>query len=918
LVRFNGKKKRHGGTLPLVLRSLESEGDVEKALSSYVGKLGSKDQTVLLRQQGSWERVVRVFNCIRSQKDYVPNVIHYNVVLQTLCRARRWDELRLCWNEMAENGVLPTNNTYSMLISEYGKAGLVSESLLWIKHMKAREIFPDEVTMSTIVKVLKDAGEFDRADRFYRDWCVGKVDFQSLGLNDMNEFGSKSHSKPITFKHFLSMELSKIGGRNLTSNAAVLPGMENDLRKPQLATTFNTLIDLYGKAGRLNDAAEVFAEMLNAGVAPDTYTFNTLIHIYGSSGNLTEAEAFLNKMEERGVSPDTKTYNTFFSLYAEAGNVNTALQCYWKIRNAGLFPDVVTHTAVLNMLCEKQLIQEVETVLLEMEKCNLNVPEHSVPVIIKMYVSKGLLVQARTFFEKCQVHGGLSSKTYAAIMDVYAEKGLYAEAEAVFHAKRDQGREKRDVVEYTVMIKAYGKGKRYRKAFSIFKAMRNSGTWPNECTYNSLIQMFAGGNLVDWAKKVLNQMREAGLKPHYQTYSAIIASYVRQGRLADAVRTFQQMEGEGVKANEVVYGALINGFAEAGRTEEALHYYRKLEDRGIRANRIVLTSLLKGYSKRGYIEGAKVIHESLKKFDGGPDIVASNIMISLYAYFGIVSEAEVIFNNLRQKGQADGATYAVMMKLYQTMGLLNESTELAEEMRQSGLLTDQVSFGRVIAYHAANGQLADCGKLLHEMLARKIMPNMKTFNVLFKILNKGGIPRESLQQLKMSYQERKPYAREAVITCVFSVGGLHAFALESCNAFMTGAVPLDRFAYNVAIYAYGACGQTDRAFNLFMRMKDGGFEPDIVTYNYLVDCYGRANIVEGVKWIYSLMKYHKIEASESLYNAIVNAYRNANRPDLAKLVSREKRSLFESNQYSVSDIEGEYEQYSESDIERQH
>ena len=60
--------------------------------------------------------------------------------------------------------------------------------------------------------------------------------------------------------------------------------------KPRLTSTYNTLIDLYGKAGRLNDAAEVFAEMLESGVAMDTITFNTMIFTCGSNGNMSEAE----------------------------------------------------------------------------------------------------------------------------------------------------------------------------------------------------------------------------------------------------------------------------------------------------------------------------------------------------------------------------------------------------------------------------------------------------------------------------------------------------------------------------------------------------------------------------------------------------------------------------------------------------
>ncbi|KMT02013.1 hypothetical protein BVRB_9g208830 [Beta vulgaris subsp. vulgaris] len=898
---INGRKKKYGGILPSVLRYLDAEENVEKALNLYVGKLNPKEQTVILKEQRSWERVVMVFDWMKSQKDYVPNIIHYNVVLRTLGRAQRWDELRLCWIEMARDGVLPSNNTYSMLVDVYGKAGLVEESLLWIKHMRVRGIFPDEVTMSTIVKVLKDAGEFNRADRFYKDWCGGKIEFQGFGLDDMNDIQSQSKLKSSSLKHFLSTELFKIGGRNLPSKMEVIE-TDKTVRKPQLTATYNTLIDLYGKGGRLRDAADVFSDMLRSGVAPDTVTFNTLIHICGSHGHLSEAEALFDKMEERGISPDTRTYNTFLSLYAKAGNIDAALQWYQKIRKVNLFPDVVTQRAVLHILCERQMVNEAEAVIKDTAKCNKHIDEHSVPGIVKMYVNKGLLKQARSLFEKCQVDGGLSSKTYAAIMDVYAEKGLWAEAEDIFNARRDLKGAKKDVLEYNVLIKAFGKAKLYEKAFSVFKGMRNFGTWPDECTYNSLIQMFAGGDFLDQAKEALIQMQEAGLKPHMQTFSSVIASYVRLGLLSDAIIAFQEMVKDGLKPNEVVYGALINGFAEAGRTEEALYYYGMMVDERINVNQIVLTSLIKAYSKGGNLKEAKEMYESLNQFEGGPDVVASNSMISLYADLGIVSEAKVIFDNLRQKGQADGITFASMMNLYKNMGMLDEAAEVAEEMKQAGLLTDCASFTKVMTCYATNGQLANCGELLYEMITRKILPDASTFKVLFTVLKKGGIPSEATQQLEASYREGKLYARQAVIASVFTVLGLHNLAIESCEAFI-GAEYLGPFAYNAAIYTYTACGHTDKALNLFMKMQDEGFQPDTVTYIYLVNCYGKSNMVEGVKRIYGQLKYREIESNESLVNAIVSAYKNANRPDLAELVSQEIKFGFDMNQYSDSEVE---------------
>ncbi|KAK6282020.1 hypothetical protein POUND7_015845 [Theobroma cacao] len=904
----NVKKKRYKGILPSILRALECDTDVEKTLSSVCENLSPKEQTVILKEQSNCERVTRVFGFFKSLKDYVPNVIHYNIVLRALGRAQKWDELRLCWIEMAKNGVLPTNNTYGMLVDVYGKAGLVKEALLWIKHMRLRGLYPDEVTMNTVVKVLKDAMEFDRADRFYKDWCIGKVDLNDLELDSMIDFENGSGSAPVSFKHFLSTELFRTGGRSPVLETLGSPDTESSIRKPRLTSTYNTLIDLYGKAGRLRDAADIFAEMLKSGVVMDTITFNTMIFTCGSHGHFLEAESLLSKMEEKGIPPDTKTYNIFLSLYAGAGNIEAALEYYRKIRKVGLFPDIVTHRAVLHILCERNMVQEVETVIEEMNKFGIHIDEQSLPVLMKMYIATGLLDQAKNLFEKFLSNCELSSKTRAAIIDAYAENGLCAEAEAVFYGKRDLPRQKKGIVEYNVMVKAYGKAELYDKAFSLFKSMRHNGTWPDECTYNSLIQMLSGGDLVDQARDLLGEMQAAGFKPKCLTFSSLIACYVRLGQLSDAVDGYQEMISAGVKPNEVVYGSLINGFAEIGDVEEALRYFRMMEESGVSANKIVLTSLIKAYSKVGCLEGAKQVYEKMKDLEGGPDIIASNSILNLYADLVMVSEARCVFDNLKEKGTADGFSFATMMYLYKSMGMLDEAIDVAEEMKQSGLLKDCSSYNKVMACYVTNGQLRGCGELLHEMISQKILPDTGTFKVLFTALKKGGIPIEAVMQLESSYQEGKPYARQAVSIVVFSLVGLHAFALESCEAFTKAEIALESFVYNAAIYAYGSSGHINKALNMFMKMQDEGLEPDLVTFINLVGCYGKAGMVEGVKRIYSQLKYGEIEPNESLFKAVIDAYRNANRQDLAELVNQEMKFAFEGRDYSESEVEGEDEE----------
>ena len=87
--------------------------------------------------------------------------------------------------------------------------------------------------------------------------------------------------------------LADICDDNFASGALAIDGGP---RKPKLVATYNTLIDLYGKAGRLKDALDMFLDMPAHGVMPDKYTFNTLINVFGLAGNTAQAEALFASM----------------------------------------------------------------------------------------------------------------------------------------------------------------------------------------------------------------------------------------------------------------------------------------------------------------------------------------------------------------------------------------------------------------------------------------------------------------------------------------------------------------------------------------------------------------------------------------------------------------------------------------------
>jgi pentatricopeptide repeat protein len=130
------KKKRnwlhYGGSLPAMLEALESIQDVGEALWPWKDRLSNRERTIILKEQKDWRRAVEIFDWFRREKGHEVNVIHYNVVLYAVGRARRWDLVLLLWHDMHSYGMAPDNSTYGTLIDVCCKGGRERAAFIWL------------------------------------------------------------------------------------------------------------------------------------------------------------------------------------------------------------------------------------------------------------------------------------------------------------------------------------------------------------------------------------------------------------------------------------------------------------------------------------------------------------------------------------------------------------------------------------------------------------------------------------------------------------------------------------------------------------------------------------------------------------------------------------------------------------------
>ncbi|KAK2403746.1 Pentatricopeptide repeat (PPR) superfamily protein [Trifolium repens] len=729
----SAKGVSYGGIIPFILKDLDMIQDVEEALRPWEIQINNKERSIILKQQMKWDRAIEIFNWF-DENSHELNVIHYNIMIRIIGKARKWTVLEGLWNQMNARGIVATNSTYGTLIDVYSEAGLREDALFWFETMLEHGIEPDEVTMVTVVQLYKKAGGLQKAEEFFRKWSLGE---------------------PLRPNNHYMTDALELDERTLFFKASFG------------SHTYNTWVDAYGKAGQLKKSSETFVKMLKQGIPPTTVTFNTMIHICGNHGRLEEASSLLQKMEELQCSPNTRTYNTLISLHTKHNDIDMATKYFKRMKESCLEPDHVSYRKLLYAYSIRKMVCEAEELITEMDEKGLEIDQFTQSALTRMYIEAGMLQRSLLWFQKFHLAGNMTSECYAANIDAYGEHGHISEAEKVF--LWCQERKNLSVLEFNVMIKAYGIGKCYDKACQLLDSMNTHGVVADTCSYSSLIQILATADQPHIAKPYLKKMQMAGLVTNCIPYRAVISSFVKLGQLEMAEGVYKEMIRHGVKPDDMVYGVLINALYDAGRVKEAVSYADEMKRAGLPGNTVISNSLIKLYTKVGYLKEAQETYKLLQSSEEGPAVYSSNCMIDLYTRQSMVDQAKEIFETLKKNGTANEFSFAMMLCLYKKIERFDEAIQIANQMRKLGLLTDSLSYNTVLDLYATAGRPKEAVETFKDMVTASIQLHDCGLRSLRNLLLRCGASRQALDKLQVLMKKDASHGLQAWMSALTSV-----------------------------------------------------------------------------------------------------------------------------------------------------
>ncbi|KAL4190077.1 hypothetical protein AMTRI_Chr08g168630 [Amborella trichopoda] len=252
---------------------------------------------------GDLDKGKEIHDCVRKL-GFESDMVVCNALIDMYGKCKSMDDSRKLFEEMPERDLFSWNS----IILGYVNAGKHEEALHMFDRMRAGDISPDSITLSTV-------------------------------LPSCSSLAAIMHGKEI-HAYMIATGLKK---DDVYANNAVM--------------------DMYAKCGSLDEARKVFKTMAHR----DVVSWNIMIVGYGMNGNGEEALDLFRRMRSIGVRPDEVTLVGVLSACSRAGLMGPGMDHFSRMKvDYGVNPTIEHYSCVVDMLGRAGDLHGAHKLLLEM------------------------------------------------------------------------------------------------------------------------------------------------------------------------------------------------------------------------------------------------------------------------------------------------------------------------------------------------------------------------------------------------------------------------------------------------------------------------------------------------------------------------------------------------------------------------
>ncbi|KAF7836558.1 pentatricopeptide repeat-containing protein [Senna tora] len=530
-----------------------------------------------------------------------------------------------------------------------------------LEAMERHKLWADAITYSELIKCCLARGAVREGKRVHKHIFSNEYDPKTFLINSMLNMYVKFNlleEAQILFEEMPERNvvswttmISAYSSSKLTEKALNL--LKLMLRNGVMPNMF-TYSSVLRACERLSDLKQLHSSITKVGLESDVFVRSALIDIYSKLGELQEAFNVFNEM----LTGDSVVWNSIIGAFAQHSDGDEALYLYKSMRRAGFPSDQSTLTSALRACTSLSMLELGRQVHVHVLKFEQDLILNN--ALLDMYSKCGSLEDAKSIFNRMAGKDVISWSTMIAGL---AQNGFSKEALNLFESMKTLGPKPNHITLVGVLFACSHAGL-VNEGLYYFRSMKNLyGIDPGREHYGCILDLLGRAGRLDDAVKLINEMK---CEPDVVTWRTLLdaCSVHRNVDLAKfAAKEILKLDPQDTGA----YVLLSNIYANSKRWDDVAKVRRSMRARGVRKE--------PGCS---WIEVNKYIHAFISRDKSHPQIHEINRqlnqLISRLISAGYVPDTNFVLQDLEEE-QGEASLKYHSEKLAIVFGIMNYPRE---------------------------------------------------------------------------------------------------------------------------------------------------------------------------------------------------------------------------------------------------
>lgn len=445
-----------------------------------------------------------------------------------------------------------------------------------LEAIERHKVWADAITYSELVKCCLARGAIGEGKRVHKHIFSNGYEPKTFLINTMLNMYVK-----FNLLEEAQVLFEKMPERNVVSWTTMISAYSNSklnekalnffilmLREGVTPNMF-TFSSVLRACERLSDVKQLHSSITKVGLESDVFVRSALIDIYSKLGDLQEALNVFNEM----VTGDSVVWNSIIGAFAQHSDGNEALYLYKSMRRAGFLSDQSALTSALRACTSLSMLELGQQVHVHVLKFDQDLILNN--ALLDMYCKCGSLEDAKSIFNRMMEKDVISWSTMIAGL---AQNGCSMEALNLFEYMKKSG-PKPNYITLVGVLFACSHAGLVNEGLYYFHSMKNLyGIDPGREHYGCMLDLLGRAGKLDDAVKLINEM---DCKPDVVMWRTLL----------DACRVNQNMDLATLAAKEILkldpqdtgaYVLLSNIYANSKRWDDVAEVRRSMRVRGVR------------------------------------------------------------------------------------------------------------------------------------------------------------------------------------------------------------------------------------------------------------------------------------------------------------------------------------------------